>query len=55
MINKEPIPFFGWVDKEDTETMLREQIHAQQHEIDRLKRALMAQAKEDGFDVDGRC
>lgn len=42
-----PIPFFGWVtvDIEDTEQMLREQIHAQQQEIERLNAELMA-AKE---------
>ena len=34
----EPIPFVGWVDdKEDTESMLREQIHAQQNRIDVLE------------------
>ena len=38
---KEPIPFFGWADKEDTQEMLRAQIHAQQLEIDRLNAELM--------------
>jgi hypothetical protein len=34
----EPIPFVGWIDdKEDTESMLREQIHAQQNRIDVLE------------------
>jgi hypothetical protein len=52
----EPIPFAGWIDdQEDTETMLREQIHAQQHEINRLKQELMGKPKEDDFDMDGRC
>lgn len=43
-----PIPFFGWVtvDMEDREEMLREQIHAQQQEIDRLNAELMAARKE---------
>ena len=44
--NKEPIPFFGWVDKEDTETMLREQIHTQQLEINRLNAELIKAGKE---------
>jgi len=43
---KEPVPFFGWVDKEDTEQMLRDQLHAQQHEIDRLNVELMKAIKE---------
>jgi hypothetical protein len=43
---KEPVPFFGWVDKEDTEQMLRDQLHAQQHEIDRLNVELMKATKE---------
>lgn len=36
-----PIPFFGWLtieDEEDREQMLRQQIHSQQTEIDRLKK-----------------
>jgi len=36
-----PIPFFGWLtleDEEDREQMLRDQIHTQQAEIDRLKK-----------------
>jgi hypothetical protein len=53
----EPIPFAGWIDdKEDTESMLRAQIHAQQNEIDRLTKALMYKhRKDDDFDMDGRC
>jgi hypothetical protein len=45
-MTQEPIPFWGWVDKEDTETMLREQLHAQQQEINRLKQELMDKADE---------
>jgi hypothetical protein len=44
--DKEPIPFAGWVDKEDTETMLREQIYAQQLEINRLNEELTKAKKE---------
>jgi hypothetical protein len=56
MTKGEPIPFVGWVDdKEDTEGMLREQIHAQQHEINRLKQELINKSKDDDFDMDGRC
>ncbi len=38
-----PIPFYGWleIDQEDKESMLREQIHAQQAEIKALRTALM--------------
>ena len=38
-----PIPFYGWleIDQDDKETMLREQIHAQQAEIKALRTALM--------------
>ena len=43
---KEPVPFFGWVDKEDTEQMLRDQLHAQQHEINRLNAELMEARKD---------
>jgi hypothetical protein len=43
---KEPIPFFGWVEKEDTEKMLRKQIHAQQQEINRLNAELIKAGKE---------
>lgn len=38
---KIPIPFLGWVDEDDIETMLREQIHAQQSEINALRKALL--------------
>jgi len=56
MTRGEPIPFVGWIDdKEDTEGMLREQIHAQQIEINRLKQELIDKSKEDDFDMDGRC
>jgi hypothetical protein len=38
MRNKEPVPFAGWIDdQDDTEAMLREQIHAQQNRIDVLE------------------
>jgi|688.fasta_scaffold10427_23 hypothetical protein len=38
-----PIPFFGWltIDEEDTEQMLREQIHSQQIEIDMLNKKIV--------------
>jgi hypothetical protein len=56
MIKGEPVPFFGWVeDKDDTEAMLREQIHAQQHEINKLKQKLMDISTKNDFDMDGRC
>ena len=56
MTRGEPIPFAGWIDdQDDTEAMLREQIHAQQHEINRLKQELMDKSKDDDFDMDGRC
>jgi hypothetical protein len=56
MTKKEPIPFAGWVDDQDeVENMLREQIHAQQIEINRLKQELIDKSKEDDFDMDGRC
>ena len=38
---KEPIPFFGWIDKEDTQQMLRDQIHTQQHYIKKLEAEVM--------------
>lgn len=43
-----PIPFLGWIeiDQEDKETMLREQLHAQQAEINALRKALMYVNKE---------
>jgi len=43
-IEVEPIPFMGMVDltdRDDKETMLREQIRIQQNEIGRLKTKLM--------------
>jgi hypothetical protein len=43
-INVEPIPFMGVVDltdRDEKETMLREQIRIQQNEIGRLKTKLM--------------
>jgi hypothetical protein len=43
-INIEPIPFMGIVDltdRDEKETMLREQIRIQQNEIGRLKTKLM--------------
>jgi hypothetical protein len=43
-INIEPIPFMGVVDltdRDEKETMLREQIRMQQNEIGRLKTKLM--------------
>jgi SOS response regulatory protein OraA/RecX len=52
----EPVPFVGWIDDQDeVEAILREQIHAQQTEINRLKQELMDRSKEDDFDMDGRC
>lgn len=38
-----PIPFFGWltIDEENNEQMLREQIHSQQTEIDRLNKKIV--------------
>ena len=38
---KEGIPFFGWIDKEDTEMMLRQQNQILQAECQRLKQKLM--------------
>jgi len=67
MTRGEPIPFVGWVDdKEDTESMLREQIHAQQQYIAELEQGLKASinlnkaqalrnTQKDDFDMDGRC
>jgi hypothetical protein len=44
-----PIPFFGWlnIDEEDTEQMLRDQIHAQQKRIKELEAELMKKEKRD--------
>lgn len=39
---KEPVPFMGWVDKEDTVNMLRHQNQVLQAECQRLQRILMA-------------
>lgn len=38
-----PIPFLGWLvdDEEDTQQMLRDQIHTQQHRIRELERQVM--------------
>jgi hypothetical protein len=44
---KEPVPFVGWVDKEDTEQMLRDQIHMLQAENRRLHKKLMDQENND--------
>jgi hypothetical protein len=41
MKEQEPIPFMGWVDKEDTEEMLRHQLHVVQAECQRLQKILM--------------
>jgi len=37
----EPVPFFGWIDKEDTEMMLRQQLQVMQAEIQRLRKKLL--------------
>jgi hypothetical protein len=44
-----PIPFFGWltIDEEDTEQMLRDQIHTQQKRIEELEAELMKKEKKD--------
>jgi hypothetical protein len=44
-----PIPFFGWIniDEEDTEQMLRDQIHMQQRRITELEAELMKKEKKD--------
>jgi len=38
-----PIPFLGWLaeDEEDTQQMLRDQLHAQQHRIKELETEVM--------------
>tara|TARA_R110000868_G_scaffold223284_1_gene475136 strand:+ start:352 stop:534 length:183 start_codon:yes stop_codon:yes gene_type:complete len=41
MTKKEPIPFWGYVDIDDTEEYLRQQIHSQQHEIERLNKEIV--------------
>ena len=38
---QEPVPFFGWIDKEDTEMMLRHQNQILQAECQRLKQKLI--------------
>lgn len=46
----EPIPFLGWLsDIEDTEEMLREQIHAQQTRIAELERLVLELTKDRDF------
>jgi hypothetical protein len=35
------IPFYGYLDLEDTEAMLREQLEIQQRQIDRLNAEIM--------------
>ena len=44
-----PIPFFGWltIDEEDTEQMLRDQIHIQQRRIAELEAELIKKEKKD--------
>lgn len=44
-----PIPFFGWItiDEEDTEQMLRDQIHAQQKRIEELETKLMKEKRDE--------
>jgi hemolysin-activating ACP:hemolysin acyltransferase len=44
-----PIPFLGWltIDEEDTEQMLRDQIHIQQRRILELEAELMKKEKKD--------
>ena len=37
---QEPVPFFGWIDKEDTEMILRQQLRVMQTEIETLKAKL---------------
>ena len=41
LAESEPVPFFGWIDKEDTEMMLRHQLQVMQAEIQRLRKKLM--------------
>jgi hypothetical protein len=38
---KEPIPFMGWVDIEDTQQMLRDQLHIQERRIKHLEAEVM--------------
>jgi hypothetical protein len=50
--NMIPIPFLGWIeeDKEDTEQMLRDQIHIQQKLITMLEEECSALRKQAGRD-----
>jgi len=41
LAESEPVPFFGWIDKEDTEMMLRQQLQVMQAEIQRLRKKLL--------------
>ena len=41
LAESEPVPFFGWIDKEDTEEMLRHQLQVMQAEIQRLRKKLL--------------
>lgn len=41
LAESEPVPFFGWIDKEDTEMILRQQIQVMQAEIQRLRKKLL--------------
>ena len=52
--NMIPIPFLGWIeeDKEDTEQMLRDQIHIQQKLITMLEEECFALRKQVGSDED---
>jgi hypothetical protein len=43
---QEPIPFFGWIDKEDTEQMLRHQLQVMQNRINFLEEECMALRKQ---------
>lgn len=38
-----PIPFYGWLldDEEDTQQMLRDQLHTQEHRIKQLETEVM--------------
>jgi len=46
----EPIPFLGWLsDIEDTEEMLREQIHAQQARIAELEKLVLELTRDRDF------
>ena len=46
----EPIPFLGWLsDIEDTEQMLREQLHVQQNRIAELEKIVLELMKDKDF------